>query len=100
MNKINSQTEASIDLFLRINSKLTLQNVLKQKIDNIFTWLDLDDSVIKALIKGTTLHNTTFQEIVISVFNIHYKLFGSGMGEDRITTKLYKSQTVPEMIQS
>ena len=40
MEKYNSQQEASIGLFLGVNPKLTLRKALKQKIDEIYLWLD------------------------------------------------------------
>ena len=37
----------------------------------------------------------TTQEIVIPVFDIHRKIFGSGNGDDRITTTIYEIRTSP-----
>ena len=66
MNKYKSQKEARIGLFLEIIPKLTLWKVLKQKIDHIFLWLDLDNEDTKQIIKETSPNNNTSQEIVIS----------------------------------
>ena len=97
LKKFQSLTEASIGFFLGINPKLTLRNVLKKKIDNICTWLDLDDDDTKALTKTTTNDNgTTSQEIVIPAYDIYHKVFGSGTGNDRITTNVYEIRTSPE----
>ena len=97
LQNFQSLTEASIGFFLGINPKLTLRNVLKQKIDNICTWLDLDDDDTKALTKTTTTDTGTIsQEIVIPAYDIYHKVFGSGTGNDRITTNVYEIRTSPE----
>ena len=51
--------------FLGINPKLTLRKALKEKIDDIITWLDLDDDDTKLLMKETKTGDNTTQEIVI-----------------------------------
>ena len=43
MEKYNSQNEASIGFFLGINPNLTLRKALKQRIDEICLWLDIED---------------------------------------------------------
>ena len=58
MNKYKSQKEARIGLFLEIIPKLTLWKVLKQKIDHIFLWLDLDNEDTKQIIKENHLTTT------------------------------------------
>ena len=78
IEKYNSQKEASIGFSLGINPKLTLRTVLKQRIDEICLWLDLDDEDTKQLIKETSLDNKITQELVIPAFDIHNKEFGSG----------------------
>lgn len=78
MEKYNSEKGVSIGLFLGINPKLTLRKALKQKIDEIFLWLDLDDEDIKKLIKETTTNNSTTHDLVIQTFDIHNKEFGKG----------------------
>ena len=50
MEKYNSQKEASIGFFLGVNPKLTLRKALKQKIDKICLWIDLDDEDTNKLI--------------------------------------------------
>ena len=57
MKKYNSQKEASIRFFLGINPKLKLRKALKQRIDEICLWLDLDDEDTKHLLKETILNN-------------------------------------------
>ena len=93
MEKYNSQKEASIWFFLGVNPKLTLRKALKQKIDEIYLWFDLDDEDTKKLMRDTKTGNNTTQELVISVFNIHHKEFGSGTGNDRITSNVYEIRT-------
>lgn len=44
MRKYDSQIEASIIFFLGINPKLILRKALKEKIDDIIMWLDLNDN--------------------------------------------------------
>ena len=85
LEKYNSQQEGSIGFFLGINPKLTLRKELKQRIDEICLWLDLDDEDTKKLIKETSLNNKTTQELVIPAFDIHNRVFGSGTGNERIT---------------
>ena len=93
MRKYDSQTEASIGFFLGINPKLTLRKVLKEKIDDIITWIDLDDNDTKLLMKENTTRDNTTQEIVIPAFDIHHKVFGFGNEEDRIIMTFYKIRT-------
>ena len=96
MEKYNSQKEASIGFFLGINPKLTLRKGLKQRIDEICLWLDLDDDDTNHLLKETTLNNKTSQELVIPAFYIHNKEFGTGIGTERITTNVYELRTSPD----
>ena len=51
MNKFQSHTNAIIGFFFDINPKFTLQKVLKEKIDEIYIWLNLYDDETKALAK-------------------------------------------------
>ena len=96
MEKCNSQKEASIGFFLGINPKLTLRTVLKQRIDEICLWLDLDDEDTKQLIKETSSDNKITQELVIPAFDIHNKEFGSGTGNERISSNVYELRTSPD----
>ena len=93
MRKYDSQTETSVGFFLGINPKLTLRKALKENIDDIITWLNLDDDNTKLLMKESKTGNKNTQEIVIPAFNIHHKIFGSGNGEDRIITTVYEIRT-------
>ena len=95
MRKYDSQTEASIGFFLGINPKLTLRKALKEKIDDIITWIDLDDNETKLLMKENTTRDNTTQEIVIPAFDIHHKVFGFGNEKDRIIMTFYKIRTSP-----
>ena len=61
MRKYDSQTEESIGFFLGISPKLTLRKVLKERIDDIITWLDLDDDDIKFLLKEKNTGDTITQ---------------------------------------
>ena len=54
MEKYDGQKEASIGIFQGINPKLTLRKALKQRIDEICLWLDLDNGDTKHLLKETT----------------------------------------------
>ena len=92
----NSQQEASIRFFLGINPTLTWRKELKQRIDEIYLWLDLDDEDTKKLIKETSLHNKTTQKLVIPAFDIHNKEFGSGTGNERITSNVYELRISPD----
>ena len=47
---------------LEINPKLTLRKALKDKIDDIITWLDLDDDDTKLLIEEKTSGDTVTQK--------------------------------------
>ena len=69
---------------------------MKQKVDDICLWFDLDDSDTHSLIKETTSSNTTAQEIVIPAFDIHNKKFGSGLVDDRTTTNVYELRMSPQ----
>ena len=95
MRKYGSQTEASIGFFLGINPKLTLRKALKDKIDHIITWLDLDDDDTKLLMKESKKGDPPTQEIIIPAYDIHHKIFSSGNGEDRLTSTVYEIRTSP-----
>ena len=89
MNKLNPQTEASIEFFQGIKPKLTIRNILKQKLDDICTWLDLNDTDTKVLIKETASNNT---------FSIYYKIFESRTGHStwkRFYHKEHYLQNIP-----
>lgn len=88
-NKFQSQTEASIGLFFKINPKFTLRYVLKQKIEEICIWINLDDEDTKVITKETTSNHTIIQELVIHSFDIYNKVFGYGLGTDHVTTTVY-----------
>ena len=62
----------------------------------MFLWLDLDDVDIKKLMRDTATWKNTSQEVVIPVFDIHNKEFGSGTGNKRITSSVYKIRTSPD----
>ena len=89
LNKFQSQIEANIGFFLEINPKLTLRKVLKKKIDEICTWLDLDNDDMKAL-------SNIFQVILFPAYDMHHKAFGSGIWTEKITTSVYEIRTSPE----
>ena len=98
MNKFQFHTDASIGFFLVINPKLVLRKVLKEKIDEICTWLNLDDDDTKALVKEKMSNHTLIQEIVIPAYDIHNNVFESGIGEDCITTTVDEIRTSPEHV--
>ena len=78
---------------MEIKSKLTLHKALQQRIDEICLWLDLDDEDIKKLIKENTTNNNTTHELVIPAFDIHHKEFGTGKGNESITSNAYEIRT-------
>ena len=88
--------KASIEFLLEINPKLTLRKALKQKIDELCLWLDLDDEDTKHLIKETTLNKKTSQSLVIPTIDIHNKEFGTGTDNKRITSKVYEIRNSPD----
>ena len=77
----------------RNQSKLTLRKARKQRIDEIYIWLDLDDEDTKKLLKETSSDNKNIQEQVIPAFDIHNKEFGSGTGNERIAADVYELGT-------
>ena len=78
MKKYNSQQEERVGFLLVVNPKLTLRKALKQKIDDICLWLDLDDEDTKKLMRDITTERKTTQELVILAYDIHIIEFGSG----------------------
>lgn len=88
-----SQIEASIGFFFGINPQLTLRKAMKEKIDDIITWIDLDNDETKILMKKNTTRDNTTQEIVIPTFDVHHKVFDFGNEEDRITMTFYQIRT-------
>ena len=93
MNKFNSHTDASIGFFLGTNPKLNLCKVSKEKINEIYTQLDLYDDDTKPLTKETTSNHASTQEIVILTYDIYNKVFGLGIGVDNITTTFFEIRT-------
>ena len=91
-------TESPEPLDVRDNIKdNTIQRKsLKDKIDDIIVWIDLDDDDTKLLMQEKTTGNTVTQEIVIPAFDIHNTVFGFSNGEDRITTTVYEIRTSPQ----
>lgn len=71
MREYNPHTDSSMGFFLRINLKLTLKTSLKDTIDDIVTWLDLDDEDTKLLLEEKIHGETITQRIVILIFDIH-----------------------------
>lgn len=96
MRKYSSHTNSSIGFFLGINPKLTLRKALKAKIDDIVTWFDLDDDDTTLLMEEKLTGETVTQEIVIPAIDIYHKVFGSGNGEDTISTTVYEIRTSPK----
>ena len=72
-----------------------MRKSLKQRIDDICLWLDLDDEDTKTFIIETTINKKTTQELVIPAFDIHNKEFGSETGNERITSNMYELRTSP-----
>ena len=109
MEKYNSQKEASIGFFLGVNPKLTLRKALKQKIDEMCLWLDLDDEDTKKLIRETTTESNTTQELVILSFdpqqrirfrnrkrkNYIKRLRNPNFSRQRSHSKKYPMQSIP-----
>ena len=54
MKRFKFHTDESIEFFLDINPKLILRKLLKETIDEICTWLDLDDDDTNTFVKETT----------------------------------------------
>ena len=98
MKKYISQQKASIGFFLGINPKLNLRKSLKQRIDDICLWLDLDNEDTKKIIIETTINKKTTQELVIPDFDIHNKEFGPGTGNEIMTSNVYELRTSPDNV--
>ena len=74
-----------------------MRSFLSKQIDEIYTWLDLDDDEMKTLTKPSSDTPSTFsQEITIPALDIYHKLFGSEKGNGRIITNVHEIQTSPE----
>ena len=52
----------------------------------------------KKLMRDTATGKNTTQEIVIPAFDIHNKEFGSGTGDERITSNVYEIRTSPDNV--
>ena len=96
INTVQSQTEASIGFSLDIKPKATLRYVLKQKIKNMCTWLDLDSENVKIPTKDTTSNHIVTQKQFIPAFDIYQKIFESRTGSDRVTTTVYEIRISPQ----
>ena len=62
MREYNPHTDWSMGFFLRINLKLTLKTSLKDTIDDIVTWLDLDDEDTKVLLEEKYVERQSLKE--------------------------------------
>ena len=81
-----------------IDFKFKLRDVLNTKIEEICTWLDLDDKYTKAFTKPSKKYQPSHTKIIIPTFDLYHKVFGSGTGTERITTTIYEIRTTPERI--
>ena len=80
--KYGSRQYDANSTFNTLRENLEFRNVLKQRIDDICTLLNLNISDDKALIINILSNNTKTQEIVFPIFGIHLKVFGSRIGEN------------------
>ena len=80
--KYGSRQYDANSTFDTLRENLEFRNVLKQKIDDICTLLNLNISDNKALRKNILSNNTKSQEIVFPIFDIHLKVFGSRISDN------------------
>ena len=77
---------------------LSTDKIIKEKIDKTCTFLDFDEENTKAFIKDTTSNNTSTKDIVMPIYDIHNKIFGPKIDEDRIITTIYEILSTPDHI--
>ena len=91
--KIHSHKEHAISFFAQINPKVTLRDKLRERIQDILMWIDIEDEQSKDMlvdIKDAKGNPTGKQRIVIHAFDIYSKEVGKGQGRDRVTMFAYQ----------
>ena len=78
---IHSYKEHVIGFFVHINCKATLQDKLRERIQDVLIWIDIGDEQSKDIlvdIKDIEGNSTGNQRIVIPAFDIYSKEVGEG----------------------
>ena len=96
--KIQSHKEHAIGFFVQISPQVTLRDKLRERIQDILMWIDIEDEQSKDMlvdIKDNEGNSTGKQRIMIPAFDIYCKEVGEGQGRNRVTTFEYKIRTSP-----
>ena len=97
--KFQSHKEHAIGFFVQISPKVTLRENLRERIQDVLMWIDIEDEQTKDMlveIKDNEGNPTGKQRILIPAFDIYSKEIGEGQGRDRVTTFAYEIRTSPE----
>ena len=96
--KFQSHKEHAIGFFVQISPQVTLGDTLRERIQDILMWIDIEDEQSKDMlvdIKDNEGNSTGKQRIMIPAFDIYCKEVGEGQGRNRVTTFEYKIRTSP-----
>ena len=94
--KFQSHKEHAIGFFVQINPRVTLRDKLRERIQDVLMWIDIEDEQSKDMlvdIKDNEGNPTGKQRILIPAFDIYSKKVGEGQGRDRVTTFAYEIRT-------
>ena len=98
-DKFQSHEKHAIGFFVNICPRIKLRDILCEKIQDALMWIDIDDEIIKPMIReirdkeGLT---TGKQRIIIQVFDLYSKEVGIGSETNKIKTFAYEIRTYLE----
>ena len=96
--KFQSHKEHAIGFFVQISPKVTLRDKLRERIQDVLMWIDIEDEQSKDMLvdsKDTEGNPTGKERIVILAFDMCSKGVGEDQGRDRVTTFAYEIRTSP-----
>ena len=97
--KFNSHKEYSIRFFSQISPRITLCDTLRETLQELLMWIDLDDEESKPMIIDITNNKgkpRRKQRNCIPTFNLYRKEVGDGTGNKWIATFVYEIRNSPD----
>ena len=96
--KIQSHEEHAIMFFVQISPKVILRDKLREKIQDVLMWIDIEDEQTKDMlvdIKDNEGNPIGKQRIMIPAFDIYSKEVDESLGRNRVTTFTYEIRISP-----
>ena len=96
--KIQSHEEHAIMFFVQISPKVILREKLREKIQDVLMWIDIEDEQTKDTlvdIKDNEGNPIGKQRIMIPAFDIYFKEVDESLGRNRVTTFTYEIRISP-----